>query len=95
MHARSNHSAAVLLQRIEALASQFAELESLRDRVDREEDRQRGRCEPGHVRKASQLGGQASVRCKLVYLKSKPAPLGRNSIELSRRVSESERMARF
>ena len=95
MRARSDNPAAVLLQRLEALASQFAELESLRDRVNREEERQRGRCKPGYVRKAIQLRGQASVRCKLAYLKSKPAPLVRNSIELSRRVSESERMARF
>ncbi|GLR92946.1 hypothetical protein ACVIU7_005941 [Bradyrhizobium liaoningense] len=60
MRAQSDNPAAVLLQRLEALASQFAELESLRDRVDREEDRQRGRCKPGYVRKrVSSEGKQA------------------------------------
>lgn len=38
---RANYSAALLSERLEALASQLAELEQLRDRVGREENRQR------------------------------------------------------
>lgn len=38
---RAHYSAALLSERLEALASQLAELEQLRDRVDREENRPR------------------------------------------------------
>lgn len=77
IRARADNSAAVLRQRLEALAFQLAELESLRDRVDREESHQRDLCKLGYVRKASGLRGQANGRCNLVDLNFKPAPLGR------------------
>lgn len=44
---RADNPAAVLRQRLEALASQLVELEKLRDRVGREENRQRDLRKPG------------------------------------------------
>ena len=49
--ARVDNPAAVLRQRLETLASQLAELESLRDRVDREENHQRELRQSGYLRR--------------------------------------------
>jgi hypothetical protein len=51
--ARVDNPGAVLRQRLEALAAQLAELESLRDRVDREENHQRELRQSGYLRRAS------------------------------------------
>jgi cell division protein FtsB len=49
--ARVDNPGAVLRQRLEALAAQLAELESLRDRVDREENHQRELRQSGYLRR--------------------------------------------
>lgn len=58
IRAPADHRAAVLRKRLEALASQLAELESLRDRVDWEESRR------GDLRKPTILGKRASSEGK-------------------------------
>lgn len=79
IRARAENPAAVLRRRLEALAAQLAELESLRDRVGREESRQRHLRKPGFPRKASKLGAQASGRCTFADAKLVSAPSGRNT----------------
>jgi len=58
IRAQADDPAAVLRQRLEALASELAELESLRGRVDRAERRQR------HLRNRADLGKRASSEGK-------------------------------
>lgn len=62
---RANYSPALLSERLEALASQLAELEQLRDRVDREENRPR---EPVNSPRARER------RCNSANLKLVPLP---------------------
>ena len=79
IRARADNPAAVLRQRLEALVSQLAELESLRDRVGREENRQRDSRKRGYLRKASELRGQVSGRCNFTDAKLVSAPPGGNT----------------
>ncbi|UQR61011.1 hypothetical protein LRP30_29065 [Bradyrhizobium sp. C-145] len=58
IRAQADDPAAVLRQRLEALASELAELESLRGRVDRAERRQR------NLRNRADLGKRASSEGK-------------------------------
>lgn len=92
--ARVDNPAAVLRQRLEALASQLAELESLRDRVGREENRQRELRQSGH------LGRRASSECNRAVVatsqtQSSYLPLDRDKSKFFQRASESERMTRL
>lgn len=86
IRARADNPAAVLCRRLEALASQLAELESLRDRVDREENRQR---ELGYPRKAGALREQVSGRCNFTDAKLVSAPPGRNTSNYSNECSKA------
>lgn len=62
IRAPADNPAAVLRQRLEALASQLAELESLRDRVDWEENRRRDLRKPAILgKRASSEGKRAAV----------------------------------
>lgn len=89
IYARVDNPAAVLRQRLEALASQLAELESLRDRVGREENRQRELRQSGH------LGRRASSECNRAVVESSYLPLDRDKSKFFQRASESERMTRL
>lgn len=62
---QANHPAA-LSERLEALASQLAELEQLRDRVGREENRQR------ELRKSPRPSPDHERRCNSVDVKLMP-----------------------
>lgn len=74
-HLQAGDPGALLRERLEALVSQLAELEELRERVGREENRQR---EPRKAAKSRSPARTESGRCGFAEAKLAPALFGPN-----------------